>query len=300
MAPERTLPGLSPKLRTRLRRLFRALGAVSPTLAARVALRMLLTPLAHRPGAEDDRFHATARRQRLPTRYGGLEAYVWDGDGPTVLIVHGWISHSGRFAELVEALRQRGMRVVAFDAPAHGRSGGRRADLPAFRTAIEAVATRFGPVHAVLAHSFGALSTAAWLAATPLPTLRAAVLVGMMRDAAYLIDSFRLAMQLDSRVAARLEALLERRYGAPMAQFSAQAMAAHIRVPVLLVHGEADELVPSAHATEIAEQLLDGQVLIVPGQRHSEPLRDASTIAVMVGFLARHLEPHAGPLRSGA
>lgn len=288
MAAERSLPGVSPRLRARLRRLFRLLTWISPALAARVAVNMLLTPLAHRPDAEDDAFHASARQLRLRTRYGGVQTYEWSGSGPTVLIVHGWISHSGRFADLIDALRQRGFRVIAFDAPAHGRSSGRRADLVAFRTAIETAVANLGPVHAVVAHSFGALSTASWLSAAPLPTLKAAVLVGMMRDLGYLLDSFVTVLQLRPDVAARLRALLVRRYGAEPEQFSARALAAHIRAPVLLVHGEEDELVPSAHAGEIAEQLLDGRVIIVPGHRHSQPLRDAQTIGIMAEFLARH------------
>lgn len=289
MTTERSLPGVSPRLRARLRWLFRVLTWISPALAARVAANMLLTPLAHRPGAEDDAFHATARQHRLQTPYGGVQAYEWPGSGATVLIVHGWISHSGRFAELIGALRESGFRVIAFDAPAHGRSSGRRADLNAFRAAIETTAAKLGPAHAVVAHSFGALSTASWLSSGAVPTIRAAVLIGLMRDLGYLLDSFVTVMQLPPEVAQRLRALLVRRYGTEPEQFSARALAAHIRVPVLLVHGEEDELVPSAHAGEIAEQLIDGRVVIVPGQRHSQPLRDAECIEIMTAFVARHL-----------
>jgi alpha-beta hydrolase superfamily lysophospholipase len=148
-----------------------------------------------------------------------------------------------RFASLIDAaatrLRDR------FDAPAHGRSGGRRADLIASAPRSRPRPLN-SPVHAVVAHSFGALSTAAWLSATPLPTLKGAVLIGLMRDLGYLLDSFVTVLQLRPDVAARLRALLVRRYGAEPEQFSARALAAHIRVPVLIVHGEEDELVPSA------------------------------------------------------
>ncbi|MCC7463095.1 MAG: hypothetical protein IT480_11615, partial [Gammaproteobacteria bacterium] len=44
----------------------------------------------------------------------------------------------------------------------------------------------------------------------------------------------------------------------------------------------------SAHAGEIAEQLIDGSVIIVPGHRHSQPLRDPGTIAVMREFVTKH------------
>ncbi len=285
---ERSLPGLTPALRARLRLLFRLLGALSPTLAARLAATLLLTPLTRRPDTDDAVFLATARTHRIHVAGNRVQAYEWDGTGPTVLIVHGWISHSARFAPLIEALRQCGLRVIAFDAPAHGRSGGRRADLNAFRAALEGTAASLGPVHAVVAHSFGALSTAGWLSSAPLPTVRCAVLVGLMRDLEYLFDSFVSALALSPGVTVRLRARLVRRYGAEPEQFSARSLAAHIRVPVLLVHGEQDEFVPSAHAGEIAEQLLDGSVIIVPGHRHSQPLRDAETIAVMRDFVTKH------------
>ena len=288
MSAERSLPGLTPALRARLRRLFRVLSWLSPALATRLAATLLLTPLARRPNADEDAFLATARAHRIDAAGNRVQAYEWDGSGPTVLIVHGWISHSARFAPLIEALRHRSFRVIAFDAPAHGRSGGRRADLNAFRAALEGTAARLGPVHAVVAHSFGALSTAGWLTSRPLPTVRCAVLVGLMRDLDYLFESFVSALALSPGVTARLRALLVRRYGAEPEQFSARELAAHIRVPVMLMHGEQDELVPSAHADEIAEQLIDGRVVIVPGHRHSQPLHDAECIAIMSEFVAHH------------
>jgi pimeloyl-ACP methyl ester carboxylesterase len=164
----------------------------------------------------------------------------------------------------------------------------------AFRTALEGTAAHLGPVHAVIAHSFGALSTAGWLTSAPLPTVRCAVLVGLMRDLDYLFESVVSVLQLAPGVAARLRARLVRRYGAEPEQFSARALAAHIRVPVLLLHGEEDELVPSAHAGEIAEQLIDGRVVIVPGHRHSQPLRDPECIAIMTEFVARHVGAPGG------
>lgn len=51
-----------------------------------------------------------------------VTTYAW-GEGPAVLLVHGWSSHTGCMAGFVDPLLERGFRVVAFDAPAHGRIG---------------------------------------------------------------------------------------------------------------------------------------------------------------------------------
>jgi pimeloyl-ACP methyl ester carboxylesterase len=289
---ERGVPGLSIARRDRARLLFRALSAVSPALAARVAMHLFLTPLKRRIAPEEARFLATARPLRLAVPSGELHAYDWPAatpDAPTVLLVHGWISHAARLAALVRALGEHGFRVVAFDAPAHGRSSGRQADLQSFRTAIHAVLEACGPVQAVLAHSFGALTTAKWLAEDRPAGVRAAVLVGMMRDAGYVFESFALAMALNPQVLARFRELFRGRYGIYPEQLATTELVRQVPLPVLLVHGELDELVPAEHASEIAAHLHDGQLLIAPLLSHGAPLRDPATLASICDFLAARL-----------
>jgi alpha-beta hydrolase superfamily lysophospholipase len=290
--PERAIPGLSSARRERVRALFRLVSALSPALAAHLAMQLFLTPLARRIAPGEARFLATAKALRLATPGGRLHAYEWAADSPTaptVLLVHGWISHAARMAELVRALRGRGLRVVAFDAPAHGRSSGRRADLQSFRSAINTVLAACGPVQGVLAHSFGALTTSKWLAEDRPASVRAAVLVGMMRDAGYVFESFALTMALQPEVLARFRELFRRRYGIYPEELSTTELVRQLPLPVLVVHGEADELVPAAHASEIAAHLHDGQLLIAPLLGHGAPLRDPATVARICDFLVARL-----------
>src|SRR5260221_5263585 len=236
--PERTIPGLSPVLRGRLRWLFRLASVLSPALAARLAMRLFLTPIARPIEAEEAAFLATARSLRLATPLGALQAYEWPGPAgaSAVLVVHGWISHAARMAELILALRGRGLRVVGFGGPAHGRSNGTQADLPAFRQAIDAVTAACGPFHGVLAHSFGALTTTAWLSEQAPAQIRAVVLVGMMNNVGYVFESFAQAMALNPRVIAGFRALFRRPYGGEPETFSSDRLVAALRLPILLVH----------------------------------------------------------------
>ncbi len=283
---ERRIPGLTPPLRRRLRLLFRILAGVSPALAARVAARAFTTPLARALSREDVAYLASARQHRLATAAGAVQVYEWAGTGPAVLVLHGWISHSARLQGVIEALRARGLRVVAVDAPAHGGSDGRRADLYGFLGALSAVSADCAPIGAILAHSFGAIAAAGWLAEGASPSLRAAVLVGLPRDVGYLFESFVLALELPASVVVRMRALFRTRYGRDPEDYSAQRLAARIHVPVLLVHGAADELVPVAHAAAIVQELADGRLHVVPELNHSAPLRDPPTVALMADFIA--------------
>jgi len=280
-------------MRSRIRLVFTLIGAISTELAARLAMRWFLTPLSRPIEPEEAQFLASAETRPLRAPSGELHVYEWPAakaDAPTVLLVHGWISHAARMAEIVRALCARGMHVVAFDAPAHGRSAGAQADLQAFRGAIRLVISNFGPVQGVLAHSFGALATASWLAEDQPVGLKAVVLVGMMQDLGYVYESFAEVAELKPKVRARFREMIRARYGAYPEEVTSGTLVRNLRLPVLLVHGGADEVVPTEHAHTVSRELRDGHLLIAPDLGHGAPLRDPATVARIVGFLTEVLE----------
>lgn len=97
----------------------------------------------------------------------GIFYQRWTPESPdaTVIIVHGYAEHSGRYAHVADALAGRGYDVWALDLRGHGRSEGVRAhvdrfgqfvdDLAAF-VALVRRARPDGPLF-LLAHSMGAL-----------------------------------------------------------------------------------------------------------------------------------------------
>jgi pimeloyl-ACP methyl ester carboxylesterase len=284
---ERTVPGLTPALRWRVRLLFRALTLLSPALAARLAAYLFVRPRARPISKDEAQFLRSARAHRLATPQGMVQVYEWVSAGPTVLVVHGWISHVGRMQAVIEALRAEGMRIIACDAPAHGRSAGRYADLQRFQAALCSVSQAFGPIQGVLAHSMGAMAAVSWLAQDPGATsVRAAVLVGMPRDVGYLFESFVIALQLRADVRERLREIFHTRYGRAPEQFSARELVRDLRLPVLLVHGAEDELVPRQQADENMAGLTNGQLHVASGLNHSAPLRDPTSAALMARYLA--------------
>ena len=137
-----------------LRTAFRTVGAVAPDVAARWAETIFCTPPRHVPPVADEEFVATGTRFMVRSEGQDIAAWEW-GMGPTVLLVHGWGSRAGRFRVLATALLESGFRVVAHDAPAHGRSTGRFASLPEFARALRAVADRAGEIHGIVGHSLG-------------------------------------------------------------------------------------------------------------------------------------------------
>jgi pimeloyl-ACP methyl ester carboxylesterase len=95
-------------------------------------------------------------------------------------------------------------------------------------------------------------------------------------------------------VVERLRGLFHARYGRYPEEFSAGALARAIRIPVLLVQGAEDDLVPVEHAHEIVSQLSGGRLHVAAGLNHSAPLHDPATVAMMVSFLADQIVRSSG------
>lgn len=317
-AAPRTIPGVTPELRTRLRRWFAVATRVSPQLAARLALELFLTPPRRRLDAVDVPVVARATRRALAVDTDRVAALEWTpspvstaadpgalpgGRLPTVLLLHGWGSHAARFGHFIDPLTSHGFRVVGLDAPAHGDSTGRRCDLSRFRAALRTALTEFAPVTGIVAHSMGASAAVSQLADEPHPDVRALVVVGMPRDVGHVMESFALVLDLRADVTRRLRSLFTQRFGSPPEQFSALELAGRLAVPTLVVHDRDDDVAPAQHAREFAARLRNPRFRETRGLHHSGALRDSATIAAIVEFLrdtlARQRAPRAdGGLRS--
>src|SRR5690606_9574208 len=94
----------------------------------------------------------------LETSRGGEVVVESWGEGPAVVLVHGWGGWRGQLGAFVAPLVERGRRVVAFDAPGHGEAapgvfGPGKGTFPEMVEALAAVAEHVGPAEGVVGHS---------------------------------------------------------------------------------------------------------------------------------------------------
>ncbi|MFT5520664.1 MAG: hypothetical protein ACI9IA_001258 [Enterobacterales bacterium] len=132
--------------------LFNALSGIFPSLAARVAIELFLTPGTAKRRAEEYELLKTAEELRFSS---GCIGHGW-GEGPVVFLCHGWGSRGTRFFNLIPQIVAQGYKVVVWDAPAHGFSPGRKTNLPkiAELLAEDLKHSTFEPV-AFVGHSMG-------------------------------------------------------------------------------------------------------------------------------------------------
>ena len=127
----------------------------SEPMTVDAAFALFTKPRRHQRTSAELALLADAERSFVRCGAEDLALFSW-GEGPTVLMVHGWEGRGTQFHAFVPQLRERGFRAVAMDCPAHGDSTGTASSVPHFAEAVSAVAGTLGEVAAVIGHSSGA------------------------------------------------------------------------------------------------------------------------------------------------
>jgi len=256
------------------------------------------------------------------------------GDGPPLVLLHGFAMHGGLFAPVVPALAQR-HRVHAFDLPGHGLSPA----LPALTLSslVASLADRieaFGEPATILGWSFGGL-VALSLAQSHPQLVKALVLVGtsprfvaapawphamdaqtLARFGDELRVSYRLTLQRfltlqvqgsdegRATLASLREALFAR--GTPSADTLAAVLrvlgetdlrdeARSISTPSLVITGQRDALTPAAAGAWLSQAMPRARLFDIPGAAHAPFLSHRNAFS---GAVSAFLDEHAE--RSGA
>ncbi len=219
-----------------------------------------------------------------------------------VLIIPGLAEHSGRYERTGTILAATGSEVASFDLQGFGASGGRRAYVKRWDVWLDDVADRLAALRAAVApapvvllgHSMGGLValtyaesdrpqpdllilSAPWIADT-VPESRRAVarILGRVVPTVSMANPFDgSALSRDPQVgidyAADPLAYHRITFGLGREAIAAQKRAVadvdRVRVPVLVVHGGDDPLVPTA-SSELFLRLPDVERKVYPGLRH--------------------------------
>jgi len=233
----------------------------------------------------------------------------------TLLIAHGLGEHAGRYQAFAEWFVRHDAEVVALDHRGHGLSGGPRGHTPSLQRLLDDLDQVISLVYpppgrplVLIGHSLGGLIAVAYALAYPERIDRAVfsapallvkqrvsvVKVALSRALSRLTPGLALANEIDVRLLSRDQSIVEAYRTDPLVhnRISARlyretigrgrqliARAPRLRVPFLLLHGEADGLVdPRGSRAFFARATAPGRAFkTYPGLYHeifNEPERE--------------------------
>ena len=270
-----------------LRAAFGPASFLSPYASACWAELLFRTPPRFAPLVHEREVLARGRYRAIPFLRGRLATWTF-GEGPPVLLVHGWGGHAGRLGRFVEPLVRSGFSVVAFDAPGHGLSSGRRSSLPDFVTAIdflasEHAAAEHSPLAGIVGHSMGA-SAAALAIRRGLPVPRA-VLLAPPADPEEYARRFSRYFGIPSEVCDGMKRRLEGRYAVSWDDLRIDVPVERAATELLVVHDRGDARVPWKDGLAVARAWPGARLLTTNGLGHHKILRGGAVVSAAVHFL---------------
>ena len=270
---------------------------------------LFCTPLL-RPGQPwEDEVLATATEVGTVGHAGDdLPVYRW-GDGPAVVLTHGWGARAAHMGGLAHALADAGFSAVVYDAPAHTRAAiagraRRHATMVDFARALQAVGELIGPVHALVGHSAGGVASAfaasgfvdtlvstpevppsGARAAHPRVDVERLVLVSAPDRLSSMIAAWSQASGAGAGAIAPLHRETLRRFGVPVETFSVSAHARLLPERTLLIHDAGDARVPISEAQRVDAALGGDRLVTTEGLGHNHTLTDRDVAARIVAYL---------------
>lgn len=269
-----------------IRAKFKLLSAISKKKAAKEAFKLFCTPPS-RDIKELPALFEQAEQLGFAFEQYHIVGYRWNkGGNRKVLILHGFESTAVNFAAYIQPLIQKGYEVMAFDAPAHGRSSGKRITAIIYRDLIKHIHQQYGPVQSYMGHSFGGFALCLALAEMPHNEDYRIALVAPATLTSTAIDQFFVFLRLGNEVRRQFDKRIMTVGGHPVDWFSITRAMKNIRTKTLWIHDDKDQVTPLRDALKVKEENYPAvEFVITNGLGHSRIYRDTEVTRMIIAFL---------------
>jgi hypothetical protein len=267
--------------------IFPKLERVSPALSGRYFIRFFFRPLSYDVPNREKKLLGAAVKSTI--EFGGrkIQCYSW-GEGPIVLLVHGWGGRPTQFRKFIDVLTKKGYQVVGFDGPAHGLSEGRSTTLKEFESVLKKVIEKTGTPEVIIANCFGGgvvLSAA-------MNGLEVKKLINIashtMGDET--IATFLRALNGSWKTGNYFKEFIVRQSGKSFDEQTSLHFIRNItsKIDLLLVYDDSDTEVIISNAYELMKLYPAALLLKTEGLGHARILRDKKVIEQCVTFISQN------------
>lgn len=215
--------------------------------------------------------------------------YYWENainkDAPVVMLIHGWTGRGSQMTAFAEPLVQEGFSVLSFDNHAHGKTPGKASTIFKQSEVQKKLAEKFGPLHAVVAHSFGGMITPFSLSEGM--TAKKVVCISPPSRFYYLLERFSNTLHLPAKIQQYLISSFKRDYGEDLAErVSSTTTSKNLQnIPALIIHDEDDIDVPISESELLHQAWPNSIMQRTKGLGHRRILYNPQVIEDTVNFL---------------
>ena len=247
---------------------FNLIALFSKKSAAEKAFTLFCTPRKGKVLPVQKEFLRKAESEMVS--FGGMElqTYNWPGNRPTVLLLHGWESNSFRWRNLIKYLLEENFNVVAFDAPAHGKSTGKILNVPIYAECTDFMVNKFKPRY-IVAHSVGGTTAVYQQYQYNSNSVEKLVTIGSPSELSEIMAHYQHLLKFNNSVLAALNEYFIKHFGFGIEDFSTSRFASELKLQGLLIHDKLDQVAPVSSSERVHANWKNSQLILTEGLGHS-------------------------------
>ena len=230
------------------------------------------------------------KAEKLNFKFEGnnIQGYRWNyPSDKKLLILHGFESSVINFDRYIKPLTKAGFEVLAFDAPAHGRSSGKQINVLVYKNFVLHIHAVYGPITNFVAHSFGGLALSLALEEMEQNRNSKVVFIAPAAETTTAIDSFFNFLRLDKEVRKEFNSIITKKSGHSPEWFSISRIAKSINGQVLWLQDKDDQMTPLSDVEPIIEKKYSNfEFIISEGLGHRRIYRDNNSFKAIMNFLS--------------
>ena len=264
---------------------FKALELIAPYVAMRTAAHVFSKPIKFRVPKHEKRSIVTYSQQKhhISEIDRDIVVYQWENTGEKVLIIHGWSSRGTQMYRIAEKLHQAGFHVVAFDAPAHGKSTGKTTNMLQIIEVTQYLKHYFGDFYALVGHSLG--GNIAHQYARAANKLEKIVTIAAVDKISTVFANFIKMVGLSDKTYRRMTHYFEQKYSVDINDYDTSIAAKEVNIPSLVIHDKQDFDVGYDCAVQIVKNNKNATLMTTEGLGHSKILNDSKVVEAVASFI---------------
>ncbi len=291
------------------RTIFKILEIVLPTIAKKWAVNLFFSPMRFKRPFREEAFIKKTKISKVPLQINQSELYNLEwaegkvlnkqfnreqdkgyytlyelGEGPVVLLLHGWSGRGSQMGTIASAFAEKGYKAITFDAFAHGSSPGKQTTVLEFVKIIKNIYEQFGPFEAIIGHSLGGI--AAGKAITEGVESKKLVTIGSPTTMNFLLETFSKIINASQATQNYIQTFVEHYAKSNASDFSLTNMGQKLNLPGLIFHDKDDSEADYEQALFFDEMWPQGKLISTKGLGHSRILRDDKVIDKIIGFVS--------------
>jgi pimeloyl-ACP methyl ester carboxylesterase len=261
---------------------------IAPPLATMFAIKLFRTPIRFKTPARENMMAESTQKKMvlIPELNQEVMVYSYGYSKRKVLLIHGWSGRGTQLFKIADKLLENGFMTISFDAPAHGKSTGKKTMMNEFVKTALFLEKEFGPFEIAIGHSLGGMTVLNGVKQGL--NVKKSIVIGSGDVISDIIKEFLAKLQLKPKMADKIKYQFYKNFGEDIDNYSAYIAAKSVKIPTLVLHDTEDKDVPVSCAHHIRQNLKQGEILITNGLGHSRILKDSQVINRIIEFINRN------------